>query len=113
MGANLPAGARLLSLRTGRFSGNGEMSHHQKTFSVIAGVGPKMLDARVIPVAQIVKAQAVGPGVDQFHQAVLEQGILGGVQPAFKNAVLHPLSVVHTGFGNFAQSFAPGGGLGI
>lgn len=50
-----------------------------------------MLHTGMIMVAQIIKPQAVLFPVDQFLQKMPDLPVLGGVQQAFKDRVLHPL----------------------
>ena len=72
-----------------------------------------MLHLALIVVAQLVEAQTVQRRVDEGRQLCLENGILRGIQQTLEHGVLHPLAVVHTALGDFAQTFAPGRGFGI
>ena len=72
-----------------------------------------MLHLALIVVAQLVEAQTVQRRVDERRQLRLENGILRGIQQTLEHGVLHPLAVVHTALGDFAQTFAPGRSFGI
>ena len=100
--ANLPENICALVLRTSQYQG---FLRHVRLFAA------KVLDLVLVPLAQIVKSQAVLFCVHDRQEFCLERFALGGVQQALKDGVLHPLPVVDTLLCDLPQATAPGGRL--
>ena len=85
--ANLPENICALVLRTSQYQG---FLRHVRLFAA------KVLDLVLVPLAQIVKAQAVLFRIHDRQELCLQHFALRGVQQALKDGVLHPLPVVDT-----------------
>jgi len=80
-------------------------SNNQRRRGVKGRLYSYMFDALIPCGTKIVKPKRVLAGFDCFFQAVLQFHITSGIDLAFKNGKLHPLSVVETDFGDTAKAF--------
>lgn len=66
-----------------------------------------MLDAAFILVSKIIEPQAVPLCIHDLAELVLQAAALGRVQKAFKDGILHPLSVADALLGDLPQALFP------
>lgn len=64
-------------------------------------------------ISQVIKAQAVCIFVNQFLKLRSHLHCLGFIHTAFKNRILHPLSVGSAAFGHLPESFPSSSSSGI
>ena len=88
-------------------------SDDQRAFRGIAGFCAEVLNAGLVFVAEVIKAQAVFFFVHDGAQFLLELLALRGVDQTFKDGVLHALAVVHALLRDLTQAFPAADVLGI
>ena len=89
-----------------------KMSNNERSFDVVAGVGPMVLHL-VLPIrAEVIEAQAVGLRIDDVKQAAFEHHELRRVNLALENRILHALAIIETGLGSAAQAGLANRGCG-
>ena len=91
------------------FALRGDYSNHQDILGIIARLAAEMLDLLLIPVAKIVKPQAVGCWIENFAQFDLQAPALCRAEQALENRVLHTLAVIDALLGNLSETFFPAG----
>ena len=88
---------------------NSWRSNDKRPLNIITLFRSVMLHFVVPVAAEVVKAQAVGFGIDNIQQSCFEGDKLGWVDFALEDGVLNPLAIVEASFGRAPQAGFPGG----
>lgn len=88
------------------FASASRISQHENSFRIIGFLGTNVLNSIMIPIPQIVKAEAVCFFVYHITERSPKLDKLCLAEGTFKHGVLHPLPMGHAAFGHLAKPFS-------